>query len=116
MDRVFDNWNSEAGNSIFEKIKLKNIFATKAVKDACLALKKICQNEAFRVKCFNFEPQTVLHGDYHGNNHLFPKNNESPSKDDIILVDFQFASIGRISWELVYFLNMSCESDSWEQD
>lgn len=46
-------------------------------------------------------PQTFVHGDFHGWNHLF-----NP-EDDCRVIDFQFFGKGRVTDELVYFLMMS---------
>jgi hypothetical protein len=49
-------------------------------------------------------PQTWVHGDFHGWNHLFN------AEDACRVIDFQFFGKGRVADELVYFLMMSCDS------
>jgi hypothetical protein len=49
-------------------------------------------------------PQTWVHGDFHGWNHLF--NPENACR----VIDFQFFGQGRVTDELVYFLMMSFDS------
>lgn len=49
-------------------------------------------------------PQTVVHGDFHGWNHLF-----NP-EDACRVIDFQFFGKGRVTDELVYFLMMSFDA------
>ncbi|ETW96109.1 MAG: hypothetical protein ETSY1_27930 [Candidatus Entotheonella factor] len=50
-------------------------------------------------------PQTWVHGDFHGWNHLF--NPEHACR----VIDFQFFGKGRVTDELVYFLMMSFDAD-----
>jgi hypothetical protein len=49
-------------------------------------------------------PQTWVHGDFHGWNHLFN------SEDACRVIDFQFFGKGRVTDELVYFLTMSFDA------
>jgi len=49
-------------------------------------------------------PQTWVHGDFHGWNHLFN------SDDACRVIDFQFFGKGRVTDELVYFLMMSFDA------
>ncbi len=49
-------------------------------------------------------PQTLIHGDFHGWNHLF-----NP-QDACRVIDFQFFGKGRVTDELVYFFMMSFDS------
>jgi hypothetical protein len=51
-------------------------------------------------------PQTIVHGDCHGWNHLFN------SRDECRLIDFQFLGMGRVADELAYFFAMSFDPDS----
>jgi hypothetical protein len=46
-------------------------------------------------------PQTWVHGDFHGWNHMFS------TEDTCRVIDFQFFGRGRVTDELVYFLMMS---------
>jgi len=46
-------------------------------------------------------PQTIVHGDFHGGNHLF-----NPY-DACRLIDFQFVGTGRVADEVAYFFTMS---------
>lgn len=49
-------------------------------------------------------PQTLVHGDFHGWNHLY-------NPDDVCrVIDFQFFGKGRVADELVYFLMMSFDA------
>ncbi len=49
-------------------------------------------------------PQTLIHGDFHGWNHLFDPD------DACRVIDFQFFGRGRVTDELVYFFMMSFDS------
>jgi hypothetical protein len=49
-------------------------------------------------------PQTWVHGDFHGWNHLFN------AEDACRVIDFQFFGKGRVADELVYFLMMSFDA------
>ena len=46
-------------------------------------------------------PQTIVHGDFHGGNHLFHPN------DACRVIDFQFFGTGRVADEVAYFFTMS---------
>jgi hypothetical protein len=46
-------------------------------------------------------PQTIVHGDFHGGNHLFNPD------DACRVVDFQFVGTGRVADEVAYFFTMS---------
>jgi len=50
-------------------------------------------------------PQTIVHGDFHGGNHLFDP------QEACRLVDFQFVGTGRVADELAYFFTMSFDPD-----
>ena len=50
-------------------------------------------------------PQTWVHGDFHGWNHLF-----NP-QDDCRIIDFQFFGKGRVADELAYFFMMSFDAE-----
>src|SRR5688500_817016 len=49
-------------------------------------------------------PQTWVHGDFHGWNHVFNAD------DACRVIDFQFFGKGRVTDELVYFLMMSFDA------
>jgi len=46
-------------------------------------------------------PQTIVHGDFHGGNHLFNPH------DACRVIDFQFFGTGRVADEVAYFFTMS---------
>ena len=46
-------------------------------------------------------PQTVVHGDFHGGNHLFHPH------EACCVLDFQFVGTGRVADEVAYFFTMS---------
>ena len=46
-------------------------------------------------------PQTIVHGDFHGGNHLFNPH------DACYVIDFQFFGTGRVADEVAYFFTMS---------
>ena len=46
-------------------------------------------------------PQTIVHGDFHGGNHLFNPH------DACRVIDFQFFGTGRVADELAYFFTLS---------
>ena len=48
-------------------------------------------------------PQTMVHGDFHGGNHLFHPH------DACRVIDFQFFGTGRVADEVAYFFTMSVE-------
>ena len=48
-------------------------------------------------------PQTIVHGDFHGGNHLFNPH------DACRVIDFQFFGTGRVADEVAYFFTMSLE-------
>jgi hypothetical protein len=50
-------------------------------------------------------PQTMVHGDFHGGNHLFNPH------DACRIVDFQFFGTGRVADEVAYFFTMSVDPD-----
>jgi Ecdysteroid kinase-like family len=50
-------------------------------------------------------PQTIVHGDFHGGNHLFTP------RDACRVVDFQFVGTGRVADELAYFFMLSFDPD-----
>ena len=50
-------------------------------------------------------PQTMVHGDFHGGNHLFNPH------DECRIVDFQFFGTGRVADEVAYFFTMSFDPD-----
>ena len=50
-------------------------------------------------------PQTMVHGDFHGGNHLFNPH------DACRLVDFQFFGTGRVADEVAYFFTLSFDPD-----
>jgi len=52
-------------------------------------------------KTARLAPQTIVHGDFHGGNHLF-----NP-QDACRVIDFQFFGTGRVADELAYFFTMS---------
>ena len=56
------------------------------------------------------EPQTIVHGDFHGWNHLF-----NP-QDECRVVDFQFFGKGRVADEVAYFLMLSFEAEPEAED
>ena len=49
-------------------------------------------------------PQTILHGDFHGGNHMY---GEDENAGKVVALDYQFAGTGRVVVELFYFLNLS---------
>jgi hypothetical protein len=55
-------------------------------------------------KTARLAPQTWVHGDFHGWNHLFN------AEDACRVIDFQFFGKGRVADELVYFLMMSFDA------
>jgi hypothetical protein len=46
-------------------------------------------------------PQTMVHGDFHGGNHLFTPH------DACRVIDFQFFGTGRVADEVAYFFTLS---------
>jgi hypothetical protein len=46
-------------------------------------------------------PQTIVHGDFHGGNHLFHPH------DACRVIDFQFVGTGRVADEVAYFFTLS---------
>ena len=46
-------------------------------------------------------PQTIVHGDFHGGNHLFTPH------DACRVIDFQFFGTGRVADEVAYFFTLS---------
>ena len=46
-------------------------------------------------------PQTIVHGDFHGGNHLFHPH------DACCVIDFQFFGTGRVADEVAYFFTLS---------
>ena len=118
INKTLDNWTNETSKEILTKVNLPQICQDQVVKDAMMALRKLCAQDGFYEMCLNqLEPQTLLHGDFHGWNHIFPRDESKDiDKDDVVLVDFQITSYGRIAWELVYFLNFSVDYISFEED
>ena len=51
-------------------------------------------------------PQTIVHGDFHGGNHLFNPH------DACRVVDFQFLGTGRVADEVAYFFTLSFDPAS----
>ena len=49
-------------------------------------------------------PQTMVHGDFHGGNHLFNPH------DACRVIDFQFFGTGRVADEVAYFFTMCVAS------
>lgn len=56
-------------------------------------------------KTARLAPQTIVHGDCHGGNHLF-----NP-RDECRVIDFQFVGTGRVADELAYCFMMSFDPD-----
>ena len=56
-------------------------------------------------------PQTILHGDFHGGNHMFGVN-ENAGK--IVAFDYQWAGTGRVATEFMYFFMTSISAHSLE--
>ena len=56
-------------------------------------------------------PLTVIHGDAHNENFLFPADMREPA----IVLDFQLASIGQGAWDIANFCVMSLDSDVLER-
>ena len=50
-------------------------------------------------------PQTLIHGDFHGGNHMFGTFLE---EGQVMAVDFQFTGLGIAVMDIVYFLDSSC--------
>ena len=48
--------------------------------------------------------QTVLHGDFHGGNHMYG-NDDNAGK--VVALDYQMAGLGRAVTDLFYFFNLS---------
>ena len=118
IEKTIKNWTGKSGEDILKKVELAQVFKDPKVQDAVWALRELCKNKEFYDIVLDIlEPQTCLHGDFHGWNHIFPKDETKKiDKDDVILVDFQITSLGRIAWELIYFLNFSVDYVSFEQD
>ena len=55
-------------------------------------------------------PQTIVHGDLHGGNHLFDPH------DACCLIDFQFVGTGRVADEVAYFFTMSFDPAPEEEE
>ena len=65
---------------------------------------------AKKMKSFIKKPlQTILHGDFHGGNHMFGIDEH---KGKIVALDFQFAGTGRVSTEFFNFFIQSLSSHS----
>ena len=56
-------------------------------------------------------PLTVIHGDAHNENFLFPADVREPA----VVIDFQLASIGQGAWDIANFCVMSLDSDVLER-
>jgi hypothetical protein len=56
-------------------------------------------------KTARLAPQTMVHGDCHGGNHLFN------SRHECRVIDFQFVGTGRVADELAYFFMLSFDPD-----
>ena len=78
------------------------------------------QSENVRKNVFdNLDKQTICHGDCHGWNHMFLKdeqkagNNNLPS---VIAVDFGMVGTGRVSWDINYFFGMSIDPNNFHEE
>ena len=47
------------------------------------------------------EPQTILHGDFHGGNHMY---GTGENEGKIVALDYQWAGRGLVAVEFLYFL------------
>jgi hypothetical protein len=119
VEKMLDQWASPSGDAVLAKVGIQeNIFRSDSVRRSCRRLRELCSEEGFYGACLNqVDPYTLTHGDFHGWNHLFPQNKTVVGgANDVVLVDFQLTSPGRIGWELVYFLMMSVDFQSFEMD
>lgn len=71
----------------------------------------------------NLEPQSLLHGDGHGWNHMFPRDDSKLPRAvlaPVYAVDFQMMGSGRVAWDLAYLTitssacDINCYQDEFE--
>lgn len=66
----------------------------------------------FQRGCAMQRDQTLLHGDYHLGNIFVKQQGTSP--DDVTLIDWAYLGTGHVSWEINYFLTLSCDGSHGE--
>merc|ERR1719494_177368 len=59
----------------------------------------------------NAAPQTLIHGDFKSDNHMF---RSAHSNDEVVALDFQFTGLGMVAIELNYFLQLLPSVKSWK--
>ena len=69
----------------------------------------------FQRGCNMPRDQTLLHGDFHVGNIFFRKDGATVPDDVTVAIDWAYLGPGHVSWELNYFLTLSCEG-SHEED
>ncbi len=124
IEDVTKMFSTPLGNNLY---KLycggKNWVTDKETQEALLAFrKKLQDDEGARNRVVNtpLDYQTIVHGDCHGWNHMFPvkseNENENASLAPVKAVDFGFVGKGRPTWDLVYFFAMSVSANDYEAD
>ena len=71
-------------------------------------------NNWFQRGCDMPRDQTLLHGDFHVGN-IFIRKDGATEPDDVTVIDWAYLGTGHVSWELNYFLTLSC-GGSHEED
>ena len=74
--------------------------------------KRIPEYDRKRLQPYLQKPiQTLLHGDFHGGNHMYGQEDK---KEEIVAIDFQMAGTGRSLIDFIYLILMSLSAHSFQ--
>ena len=112
--------SSALGNELWTKYCGKNWLSDPKTQEALAYFINVMQNDEVRNRVL-FPPveiQTINHGDCHGWNHMFLRDDikDNAGLAKVKSVDFGFVGGGRPTWDLIYFFAMSVDGSNFQAD
>ena len=119
LEDIVKMYDTPLGNKLYHEFcDGKNWLTDDDTLAALFAFRKRLQDDdSARNRVINtpLEYQTLIHGDCHGWNHMFLKE-ENSTLPAVKAVDFGMVGNGRPTWDVAYFMSQSVDGTDYESD